>query len=235
MQSRILPFLAAPLVAASAAAWWLAWHPPKETDAAASATPTPTEVLPRVSFEEWARQEFARRYPNERPLNWAIAEKAEEFRRTEPMGAFVLGRNDCSDFTDAVLDDALGAQARFRRNSDQHLLASEPSVWEFYRWEPGATLLPGDEIAVRHSPHYAPSEDAPWHRGIVGTDGLVYDWTKLKAWGTDRYGRHEPAWFMHSSLGPGEAIVRRLRAVYRYMIEPIPLHGVPSPAAQGEP
>jgi hypothetical protein len=233
MQSRTLPFLAAPLIAASAAAWWVAWHPAKETDAAPSAAPA--ESVPRVSFEEWASQEFARRHPNEKPLNWAIARQAEEFRRAEAMGTFVLNRNDCSDFTDAVLDDALGAKACFRRNSDHHILANEPSLWEFCRWEPGATLLPGDEIAVRHSPHYAPTDDAPWHRGIVGTDGMIYDWTKLKAWGTDRYGRHELQWFVSNSLGPGEVIVRRLRAVYRYMIEPVPLHGVPSPAAQGGP
>jgi len=128
-----------------------------------------------------------------------------------------------------VLDDALGAKARFRRGSERHILADEPSLWEFYRWEPTSALMPGDEVAVRHSPHYPPSDEAPWHRGIIGTDGMVYDWTKLKSWSGPRYGRYPIDWFLRYSHGRNEVIVRRLRPAYRYGIEPIPLHGVPAP------
>jgi hypothetical protein len=230
--SRVLPLLCVPLVVACVAVWWIAWHPPQDGGATAAGAKGSTSqpAGPAIPFEDWARMEFARRHPGEQPLNWRIADKAEEFYRTKPMGAFVLGKNDCSDFTDAILDDALGARARFRRGSQNHILANEPSVWEFYRWEPNMTVMPGDEIAVRHSPNYPPYLDAPWHRGIVGTDGMVYDWTRLKAWSSDRYGRHDLEWFVHNSRGPGdEVIIRRLRAVYRYCIEPVPIHGVPSP------
>jgi len=223
--SRTAPVLAAGLLTVSLLAWCVAWYSRRDVEATASDAAAPQQTIP---FEEWARAEFMRKHPGGKPLNWSIAQKAEDFVRAEPMGRFVLHSNDCSDFTDAILDEALGARARFRRASKHHVLAPEPSLWEFHRWEPGLTLMPGDEIAVRHSPHYPPYDEAPWHRGIVGTDGMVCDWTKLRSWSTDRYGRHTVEWFVHNSSGPNEVIVRRLRPAYRYLIEPIPVHGVPS-------
>ena len=226
--SRLAPSLAGLLLAACAIAWVVAWRGGQRPGSDASAT-AEGPAAPAIPYEQWARAEFTRRHPGEKPLNWRIARKAEEFVRLQPMGRFVLHRNDCSDFTDCILDDALGARARFRRNSTRHLLAPEISLWEFYRWEPGSAILPGDEIAVRHSPHYPPYPESPWHRGIVGTDGRVYDWTKLRSWSSDRYGRHTVAWFLRHSRDRNEVILRRLRPAYRYRIESIPLHGVPKP------
>ena len=233
MESRRASAVAGLLLVASVASWWIAWHPPGRAhfgaDPASARREEPT--IGPASFEEWARQEFLRRHPGERPLNWRIAEKAEESRDTRPMGRFVLGANDCSDFTDAILDEALGVGARYRRGSVDHVLAYNTDLWEFHGWVPGALLMPGDEIAVRHSPYYAPYPSAPWHRGIVGTDGLVYDWTKLRSWGTDRYGRHPLDWFVRHSPGPNEVIIRRLKALYRYRLQPVPVR---SAAVGGE-
>ncbi len=194
-----------------------------------SRTP-PVVVVPRpggipdlIPYEEWARKDFYRSHPGEKPLNWKIAAKAEEFYRTEPMGRFVLHENDCSDFVDSVIDDALGAKARFRRDSEDHLLAWRRSPWDWFYWDREHPLLPGDEISVEHSPHYAPHEGAIRHCGIVGTDGHVYDWTKLKSWGSDRYGRHSVEWFTRHSPNPKGVIVRRLKPQYRYRVEPLPI------------
>lgn len=219
MAQRVLPYVGVLLIASCCGVWWVVWRRQAAPERPEPPRPHPA---PTVPFEEWARREFLRRYPGKKPLNWAIAKQAVEFHRNKPMGRFVLGRNDCSDFTEAVLDEALGAGARFRRKAEHHICGPDPNLWEFYLWEPGMVIMPGDEIAVRHSPHYPPSDNAPWHCGIVGTDGMVYDWTKLRAWDSDRYGRHSVEWFLHNSLGPNETVVRRLRPLYRYLIEPIP-------------
>ncbi|MBM3501340.1 MAG: hypothetical protein FJX74_22025, partial [Armatimonadetes bacterium] len=151
--SRYLPIVAAALVGACLVVWVLAWRSaPDARPAAPNSGSAEAPRGPSIPYEEWARLEFLRRHPGEKPLNWRIGQKAEEFAREHAMGRFVLHRNDCSDFADCVLDDALGAKARFRREADRHILASEPSLWEFYRWEPASALIPGDELAVRHSP-----------------------------------------------------------------------------------
>ena len=180
---------------------------------------------PPIPYEEWARQEFYRRHPGEKPLNWEIGAKAEEFYGSKPMGPFVLHENDCSDFVDALIDDALGAKARFRRDSTEHLLAWRKSLWDWFYWNRKDPLLPGDELSVAHSPHYDPYEGSIRHCGIVGTDGKVYDWTKLKRWRSHRYGRHPVEWFTRHSPGPKGVIVRRLSPQYRYLIEPVPVSG----------
>jgi len=186
-----------------------------------AAAPAPREQGPKLSFDEWARREFERRHPGEKPLNWKIAEKAEAFHRDKPMGHFVLNANDCSDFVDAVVDDALGAQARFRRGSPDHILIEKP-VWDVFHWDRRTRLQPGDELHVRHSPWYPPSEQAPWHVAIIGTDGMAYDWTKLKTWKTDRYNRTPVEWFIHNSPGPKEIVMARLLPEYRYLITSLP-------------
>jgi hypothetical protein len=182
----------------------------------------PGRPLPTISYEAWARREFERRHPGEKPLNWRIAAKAVEFRRTRPMGRFVLDRNDCSDFVDAILDDALGAQARFRRHSAVHLLAGR-RIWDFFYWDRRTPLQPGDELCVRHSPWYEPYESRLWHVGIIGSDGMVYDWTKLVTWPEARYGRNSVEWFVRHCPDPKEVVVVRLAPQYRYAIEPLPL------------
>ena len=93
-------------------------------------------VLPRVmtgaQYEHWARQQFYKKFPGEKPLNWRIADQARRYYETKPMGKFVLHNSDCSDFVDCLVDDALGAQARFRRDSERHIVmrarASNPSL-----------------------------------------------------------------------------------------------------------
>ncbi|MCS6861302.1 MAG: hypothetical protein NZT92_13380, partial [Abditibacteriales bacterium] len=68
--------------------------------------------------ESGAREKFLREHPNEKPLNWAIGKVAMEFYKSRPMGKFVLHQNDCSDFVECIIDEALGVQARFKRGSD---------------------------------------------------------------------------------------------------------------------
>jgi len=220
MRKIALPLLTTLFIIAAAAVWWFAWHrnPPAEP---ASPVRIQAPPGPKIPYEQWARQEFERNHPGGKPLNWKIAETAEAYVQAQPMGKFVLYSNDCSDFADSVLDDALGLRARFRRNSKYHLAAVD-NIWQFFDWEPGISLIPGDEINVRHSPHYPPSSGEVRHCGVVGPDGMVYDWTKLKRWRTHRYGRHSVAWFTQNARGAHEITVRRLLPQYRYMIEPVP-------------
>jgi hypothetical protein len=193
----------------------------------------PRPALTRAPDEATARAEFQRRHPGEKPLNWRIGEIAEQFYREQPMGKFVLGLtpgkwgNDCSDFVDCIADEALGARARFHRGSREHLIGSDATRYFVYRAaDQRNTPQPGDFVLVRHSPWYAPSEEACWHVGAVGADGQVYDFVKLISWPSARYGRHDYAWFTRH-CGPGEVLLGRLRPQYRYELQPIviPLKG----------
>jgi hypothetical protein len=181
-----------------------------------------------AQYEAWARAEFERRHPGEKPLNWAIGQAAVEIYRQRPMGKFVLGvtpgvwGNDCSDFVACAVDEGLGVGARFRRRSNWHLLAPDPRLWQELRWHPGEPVQVGDVVVVRHSPWYEPTDAACSHVGIVGADGMVYDFTKLRRWPEARYGRSEFAWFVHNSRRPGEVTLRRLKPQYRYRIVPLP-------------
>lgn len=178
--------------------------------------------------EQWARAQFMRRHPRERPLNWAIAEAAMRFHETKPMGRFVLGLtpgewgNDCSDFVECAIDEGLGVGARFSRNSDDHIYGRDPRLWDRFYWRPDITVQPGDLVSIRHSPWYAPHDDACWHVGIIGADGMVYDFTKLRSWKEPRYGRNDFDWFVRHSLSDQQVIIWRLAAKYRYLIEPLP-------------
>jgi hypothetical protein len=188
-----------------------------------TALPAPlTSTLSSREYEQWARHEFRKHHPHAKPLNWEIAAKAVEFHRRQPMGRFVLDKNDCSDFVDAIMDDALGARARFRRHSRDHILARE-RVWDTYYWDRRTPLQPGDELLVRHSPWYGPYESRLWHIGVIGTDGQVYDWTKLRSWSEAQYGRNSVEWFTRNSPGRDEIAVVRLAPEYRYCIRPLPL------------
>lgn len=191
----------------------------------------PAEALRPMTaaeYEAWVRAEFARAHPGEKPLNWAIGRAAMKLYEQRPMGKFVLGvtpgvwGNDCSDFVDCVVDEGLGVGARFRRGSQWHLLAPNPKLWQQLRWTAGQTAQVGDVVVVRHSPWYEPTDAACSHVGIVGADGMVYDFTKLRRWPEARYGRSEFAWFVHNSRGPGEVVLRRLKPQYRYRIVPLP-------------
>ena len=177
----------------------------------------PTSIDPDVE----ARRDFYRNHPGEHPLNWQIGRKAQEFHRLRPMGGFRLHRNDCSDYVDCIVDDALGAKARFRRGSDRHILMRRSDLWDVFYWDRHEPLLPGDILSVEHSPHYEPHEGAVWHVGVLSTDGRVYDWSKLVSWPTDRYGCNSLAWFTRYSTGPDSIIVWRLKAVYRYKARPV--------------
>lgn len=179
-------------------------------------------------YERWAREQFMRRHPGEKPLNWAVAEAAVRFHEMKPMGRFVLGLtpgewgNDCSDFVECAIDEGLGVGARFNRGSDEHLYGRDRRLWDGFYRRPDLAVQPGDVVAVRHSPWYAPYEEAAWHVGIVGADGMVYDFVKLRSWKDARYGRNDFDWFVRHSLGPQQVIIRRLAAKYRYLIEPLP-------------
>lgn len=208
--------LMAVAVAAGAVLWrLLPWRPPFPA----------LGFLERrhAAYEARARQQFYRERPGEKPLNWKIAARADEFQRAEPMGKFVLHQNDCSDFVDAVIDDALGAQARFRRDSSKHVLMGKKGLWDTFCWDRQRPLLPGDVVSVAHSPHYAPRQGSVWHCGVIGTDGKVRDWTKLKTWDTSRYGRHPVEWFIQHTRARSEVIIWRLKPQYRYRLRPVPI------------
>lgn len=187
----------------------------------------PPPPIREVTFETWARQQFLANHPGEKPLNWAIGRVAVEFHRSQPMGKFVLGLtpgqwgNDCSDFVACIVDEGLGVGARFNRGSQEHVHESSDIMQAVY-WTPEMVVQPGDIVSVRHSPWYEPQESSCWHVGILGTDGMVYDFTKLKRWKEARYGRNPFAWFVRHSRGPRQALIRRLRPQYRYRIEALP-------------
>ncbi len=182
----------------------------------------------RMPYEDWARREFYRRHPGEKPLNWAIGAAAVEFHKTRPMGRFVLclepneWGNDCSDFVQCAIDEGLGVQARFNRDAKDHLYGTDPRLWHCFYWKPGVAVQPGDIVRVRHSPWYEPYDGACWHAGIMGADGQAYDFSKLKRWRSARYGRHTFEWFIRHSHGPKQVAIGRLRPEYRYRIEPLP-------------
>jgi len=182
----------------------------------------PLLVLDAQRYEAMARRHFFRHHPGEKPLNWRLAEKAVEFHHTQPMGKFILQQNDCSDFVDCITDDALGYTARFKRGSTEHVATHIRSLWRLFYWDQRAPLMPGDIISVRHSPWYDPSPDSCWHVGIIGSDGQVYDFVKLKSWRTARYGRNSLLWFVRNSRGPEQVIVWRLHPRYRYRLSPLP-------------
>jgi len=212
----------AALVALAVGASLVAFGCDRQGRSATGLLTPPGAALSAREYEQWARGEFRKRHPGEKPLNWRIAAKAVEFYHRRPMGRFVLDRNDCSDFVDAIMDEALGAQARFRRHSRDHILARR-RVWETLYWDRRTRLQPGDELVVRHSPWYEPYESRLWHIGVIGTDGQVYDWTKLRNWREARYGRNSVQWFTRNSPGRDEIAVVRLAPEYRYCIRPLPL------------
>jgi len=156
------------------------------------------------------------------PLNWKIARVARKFYELQPMGRFVLDRNDCSDFVNCVVDEALGAGARFNRRSDKHVFASCKQLWQWMVWTGQEPVLPGDIIYVRYSPWYPPGDKPSYHVGVVGSDGMVYDFSKLKSWSSARYGRHRLAWFLHNCRRTGDVQIRRLAPAYRYLLKPLP-------------
>jgi hypothetical protein len=164
------------------------------------------------------RARFLTQRPDEKPLNWAIGEVAQRFHRNQPMGKFVLHQNDCSDFVECVIDEALGARARFKRGSNFHSIGLRTDVFDSWYWQPGEAVQPGDVISVEHSPWYTPYEGAIWHVGVVGADGAVYDFTKLRRWRQARYGRNTFEWFVRHSNYFGGVIVSRLKSEYRYKV-----------------
>jgi len=184
---------------------------------------TGARALPRfLNPEEYARDHFYRNHPGEKPLNWKIAQTAQQFYQQKPMGRFVLDSNDCSDFVDCVVDEALGAQARFNRNSDKHIYMNRPDIWQWIAWTGKEPIQPGDILYVRHSPWYPPRETRLGHIGVVGADGMVYDFAKLKSWSQARYGRNQISWFVRHSPDRGEIIIGRLGPAYRYLLKPLP-------------
>ncbi len=182
----------------------------------------PRLLMTFEQYESQARQQFYREHPSEKPLNWKLAEKAIEFNRTRPMPKFVLHENDCSDFTDCIVDEALGYGARFKRGSGRHIAARQRRLWQVCVWDGKEPLLPGDMVSVRHSAWYAPDPEACGHVGIIGADGMVYDWTKLRSWRQPRYGRNTVQWFVRHSTELGQVRIWRLHPAYRYLVKPVP-------------
>jgi hypothetical protein len=182
-------------------------------------------LLRRISYalqgntETQMRERFLAEHPHEKPLNWAMGQVAVQFHKSQPMGRFVLHKNDCSDFVECVIDESLGVKARFKRGSDVHLIGLRSDVFDSWYWTPGEAVMPGDVLSVEHSPWYAPYEGAIWHVGIVGADGMVYDFTKLRRWREAKYGRHTFDWFVRHSNYEGGIIIGRLKAEYRYRVK----------------
>ncbi len=184
-----------------------------------------TGVLHELSpeeYERWARQRFHELHPDEEPLNWRIARTALRLHEARPMGRFVLHENDCSDFVGCVIDEALGAGARFNRDSDEHLLCGSGGslrreLFVRRRLPDMGPVQPGDIVSVRHSPHYPPHDDSIGHVGVIGPDGRVLDFTKLKSWPSARYTRTDFEWFIRH-CAPEEVIIGRLRPEFRYRV-----------------
>ncbi len=208
------------LVLCCAGCWALFHHLEPAADAARLSPPV--MVLAPQHYEAWARQHFFTRHSGDKPLNWKLAEKAAEFYENQPMGKFVLQENDCSDFVDCIVDEALGYGARFNRDSDSHVAARTRGIWQSFYWDGQMPLLPGDILSVRHSPWYHPDPESCWHVGIIGADGKVYDFVKLKSWSAARYGRKSVEWFIRHSNGPRQLRVWRLHPRYRYCVSPLP-------------
>jgi hypothetical protein len=191
--------------------------------------PAAVRSLSPQEYERWARTEFSRRHPGEKPLNWRLADTAVRMHDLRPMGKFVLSvtpgkwGNDCSDFVDCIADEALGARARCFRGSRDHLIGTDSPYFEHFIWDGRAPVLPGDVVEVRHSPWYDPDPRGCWHVGMRGPDGLVYDFEKLRSWPEPRYGRIPFPRFIRFSRGPGEVVLGRLRPQYRYRIEEVPV------------
>jgi hypothetical protein len=174
------------------------------------------------AFERQARALFQQRYPGEKPLNWRIAQTAERLYREQPMGRFVLHENDCSDFVGCIIDEALGPGARFNRDSDEHALAGKGgraprALFEARRLPHVGAVQPGDIVHVRHSPWYPPHDDSIGHVGVVGPDGRVIDFSKLKSWPRARYHQVDFDFFVQHNE-PHEVVIRRLRPEFRYRV-----------------
>ncbi|GEM_PF-5909498 len=175
-----------------------------------------------AAFERQAQALFEQRHPGEKPLNWAIAETAERLYRERPMGRFVLHENDCSDFVGCVVDEALGPGARFKRGSSDHALCGEggstpDALFEHQLLPDAGPVQPGDIVYVRHSPWYAPHDGSIGHVGVVGPNGRVLDFTKLKSWPTARYNEVEFEFFIQHNE-PDEVAIGRLRPEFRYRL-----------------
>ncbi len=172
---------------------------------------------------EWeARRIFEQRYPDQKPLNWRIAEVAERLYHEEPMGRFVLHENDCSDFVGCVVDEALGPGARFNREGNEHALCGkggvEPrSLFEIRRLPKMGVVQPGDIVHVRHSPWYPPNDESIGHAGVIGPEGRVIDFSKLKSWASARYHCISFERFIQHNA-PDEVVIGRLRPEYRYRL-----------------
>ncbi len=182
--------------------------------------------LPPEAYERRARAAFLQRHPGEKPLNWRIARTALRFHETRPMGRFILHENDCSDFVGCIIDEALGPGARFNRDSTEHALCGKGGALrrELFDQRPLTeveAVQPGDVLRVRHSPWYAPHDDTIGHVGVVGPQGKVLDFVKLKSWREARYGRSGLAWFIRHNE-PEEVRVCRLRPQFRYRIQALP-------------
>jgi hypothetical protein len=189
--------------------------------------------LPLGRLLESPQQAFYRHHPGEKPLNWKIAAAAEKIRTEQAMGKFRLGiepgklGNDCSDYVACAVDEGLGLGGRcYHPEREDHVILSSLDWSRAYRymdyfyWRPGTVVMPGDMVRVTHSPHYAPHPGACSHVGIVGTDGLVYDFSKLKRWPEARYGTSEFSWFTRH-CGDREVVIGRLKDVYRFLQRPI--------------
>jgi hypothetical protein len=215
MTKRIVLVVAVFAVPA-AVVWMLLDHEPADA---------PVHVPPPVeSFDEYerrARSHFYRHHPGQRPLNWEVANVARRMHADRPMGTFSLHENDCSDFVDCAIDEALGYGPRYDRRGG-HIGRNLDDLWHTFAWDGAQALVPGDIIRVRHSPWYPPDPDACSHVGLIGPDGMVYDWTKLKSWNQARYNRVSVSEFVRNCRVPGQVWVWRLHPKYRYRIAAIP-------------
>jgi hypothetical protein len=184
--------------------------------------------------EEEARRIFLRTRPGERPLNWRIGETALDFHRRRPMKPFVLNRNDCSDYVACIVDEALGARPRIDYERGRHTFWGR-DLWAGFYWQPGMPVQLGDIVDVVHSPWYEPREGVLSHVGVLGSDGRVYDFVKLRHWTKHRYGRHTFDEFVYNSLGPREITVFRLKPEYRYRLRAVSsAPALPVPEEQGK-
>jgi len=179
-------------------------------------------VMSEAEYEQWARTQFYEKSPGEKPLNWRIARVAVQYYEERPMGKFVLHENDCSDFVDCIVDDAIGPGARFRRDPQKHVVPRMYGIFKSFYWQQGDPVIPGDIISARHSPWYPPKESAISHIGVVGADGQVYDFVKLRSWSAARYGRNSFPWFVRHCPDAGEVTISRLRPEYRFKLKEIP-------------
>lgn len=133
-----------------------------------------------------------------------VATVAMETTRKKALGKYALGRNDCTNFVARAVERGAGIALP---NHDFDRLGNQELQYFTYFLLPtdgnGATVQPGDIVWL------IPRKGIS-HVGVVGTDGRVYHFTKLRR-RPQRYAAEPLSVFLrHFACGLQECVVFRL-------------------------